>query len=141
MKEAARIILFLFLALVYFLIPIDLIPDSMGRNGRIDDLIVFGIVIYYFFFKPLVDEIFPRRKAPTNGSTQKDSVFSTDDPWAILGVKKDASMEEVKIAYHEKIHKYHPDLVDKMGQEIQQVAREKTQALNDAYEKIKSMKG
>jgi curved DNA-binding protein CbpA len=47
-------------------------------------------------------------------------------------------MKEIKAAYYEKIRQYHPDMVDKMGPEIQQVARDKSQKLNQAFEYLKN---
>ncbi len=59
------------------------------------------------------------------------------DPFEILGVAKNANAAEIKKAYHEALSKYHPDKVEHLGDEIKQVAREKTVQIQRAYEQIK----
>ena len=39
----------------------------------------------------------------------------TRDPWAILGVDRDASAEEIKKAYRRMARKYHPDMAGEAG--------------------------
>lgn len=34
-----------------------------------------------------------------------------EDPYQILGISPDASVEEIKLAYHNKVREFHPDLV------------------------------
>ncbi|GAB4282648.1 MAG: hypothetical protein Kow0029_28330 [Candidatus Rifleibacteriota bacterium] len=139
MKEIARIAFLLLLAIFYIIIPIDLIPDRLGggRLGRIDDLILIFIVIYLYFFKPLVDEMLhPNAASASTNEQNHKAATEDDDPFSILGVDRNAGVDEIKAAYYEKIKQYHPDLVSKMGPEIQQVAAEKTRRLNEAYETL-----
>ena len=56
-----------------------------------------------------------------------------DDPYKILGVRPDASDEEIKRAYRRLAKKYHPDL----NPGDQEAAR-KMQEVNTAYEQIKN---
>ena len=55
-----------------------------------------------------------------------------DDPYKVLGVSPDASDEEIKRAYRRLAKKYHPDL-----NPGDQVAAQKMQEVNAAYEQIK----
>lgn len=137
MQTTVRIIIYLILAVIYFVVPFDFLPDHWGRVGRLDDLLFFFIIIYIFFFKPLIDEILNKKSQKRPGQNAESEFSGTRDPYSILGVSRNAGPEEIRNAYHEKIRQYHPDLVDKMGPEIQQVAREKTQLLNSAYETLK----
>ena len=61
------------------------------------------------------------------------------DPYSILGVSKNASDEEVKAAYKTLIRKYHPD---NSGDDnpLKDLANEKTQELNQAYDEIMRMR-
>ena len=56
-----------------------------------------------------------------------------DDPYKVLGVSPDASDEDIKRAYRQLAKKYHPDL-----NPGDQVAAQKMQEVNAAYEQIKN---
>ncbi len=62
-----------------------------------------------------------------------------DDAYAILGVGKSASDDEVKKAYRRLMSQHHPDkLVSKgLPEEMIKVATEKTQEIRKAYERVK----
>ncbi len=63
-------------------------------------------------------------------SSKKMDIFLAAD---ILGVSTDASFEEIKVAYKQKIKEYHPDKVASLGKELQDLAEKKTSAINAAY--------
>ena len=56
------------------------------------------------------------------------------DPYKILGIRPDASDEEIKNAYRELAKKYHPDNVH--GNPLSDLANEKMQEINQAYDTI-----
>jgi DnaJ-domain-containing protein 1 len=58
--------------------------------------------------------------------------------WDVLGVKPQASLEEVKAAYRTRIKQYHPDRVAGLGEEIIQLAKDRSRRLNEAYEAAKA---
>jgi preprotein translocase subunit Sec63 len=58
------------------------------------------------------------------------------DPYAILGVARGASAEDITRAYREQMKLYHPDRVAGLGAELQQVANQKTRDIQRAYEEI-----
>lgn len=61
-----------------------------------------------------------------------------NDPYSVLGVKPDASDEEVKKAYRELARKYHPD--NYQDNPLADLAEEKMKEINEAYEAIQKMR-
>jgi len=57
--------------------------------------------------------------------------------YQILGIEQGASPSDVKNAYKRKISEYHPDKVSKLGDEIRQLAEEKSKEINTAYQLLK----
>ena len=57
----------------------------------------------------------------------------------ILGIKLNASMDEVKRAYKEQAKKWHPDRFHQEDQEIQKKSQERFQKISDAYQKIQEI--
>jgi preprotein translocase subunit Sec63 len=58
------------------------------------------------------------------------------DPWAVLGVRRGATREEITRAHREQLKRYHPDRVADLGPELREVAHEKTVALQRAYDEL-----
>jgi len=58
------------------------------------------------------------------------------DPYAILGVARGASRDQIAQAYREQLKRYHPDRVADLGPELQQVAHRKTVELQRAYAEL-----
>ena len=56
------------------------------------------------------------------------------DPYAVLGIGKNATDDEVKAAYKELARKYHPDNYE--GNPLSDLASEKMQEINEAYDAI-----
>ncbi len=61
------------------------------------------------------------------------------DPYEVLGVGKNASMEEIRAAYKELIKKYHPDKYQ--NKPLADLAQEKMKENNEAYEQLNQIKG
>ena len=61
--------------------------------------------------------------------------------YAVLGVKPDASDDEVKAAYRKLALKHHPDRVATLGDDIRQAAEKKFKEINDAKERIYKERG
>ena len=64
-------------------------------------------------------------------------VPKTDSAYKILGVDREASVEDLKKAYRKMANKYHPDKVSHLGEDFRIAAKEKFQKLNEAYSQIK----
>ena len=67
------------------------------------------------------------------------AIFAKDSeaPYRLLEIDPSASGQEVKKAYRKMANKYHPDKVSHLGKEMQDLAKEKFIAVNDAYQQIK----
>ncbi|OGU13576.1 MAG: hypothetical protein A2X61_02100 [Ignavibacteria bacterium GWB2_35_12] len=78
-----------------------------------------------------------------DNSTQKNEkkVFTLDDAYSILGLKSEATNDEIKSAYKQKVKEYHPDRVANLGEELKQLAEQKTQQINKSYEMLKKYRG
>ena len=64
-------------------------------------------------------------------------VPKTDSAYKILGVDREASVEDLKKAYRKMANKYHPDKVSHLGEDFRKAAKEKFQKLNEAFSQIK----
>ncbi len=63
--------------------------------------------------------------------------MTMDEALEILGLKKQASDDEIRLAYRNQIKKYHPDRVADLADEFKVIAESKTKMLNLAYEMLK----
>ncbi len=67
-----------------------------------------------------------------------------DDPYAVLGLTPDASMEDVKAAYRRLMLQNHPDTVlvfRSAPREFEAVAHDKAAAITQAYSRIRAERG
>jgi uncharacterized membrane protein YkvA (DUF1232 family) len=119
------------LALLYLRSPIDVIPDGTGLVGFLDDALLIAYVVWWLRGRaslPGREEKQPR-SASAHGATW--------DPYAVLGVSRDASREEVSAAYRRRMKEYHPDRVNDLGEDLRRVAHEKTLEIQRAYEELR----
>lgn len=61
-----------------------------------------------------------------------------NDPYSVLGVRPDASDQEIKKAYRELARKYHPD--NYVDNPLADLAEEKMKEVNEAYEAIQKQR-
>ncbi len=140
------------LAIIYTLSPFDFIPDFFPGMGWMDDLILWGIIIWKFFLKEYIDASRPtpnKRQNAYEGSRFSDRAFKdssqdepkqsfgTKDPYAILGVRPGADPDTIKKAYRELAGKYHPDKVSHLGEEFRRLAESRFKEIQEAYQKIR----
>ena len=137
------------LAFLYLILPMDLFPDLIAGLGWVDDLILLGVLWYLFFKrpKPQVDrgERAQGTESETNGPRSRasgsgpfeDQAQSAEDPFAILGVPRNASQKEIRTAYRRLAARYHPDKLTHLGEEFQSLAERKFKAIQTAYDALR----
>jgi DnaJ like chaperone protein len=63
------------------------------------------------------------------------------DPYAVLGIARDANEREIKRAYRKLMSQHHPDKLGDVPDELKRRAEERAREINAAYERIKSERG
>lgn len=66
---------------------------------------------------------------------------SLDDAYAVLGISRNATDEEVRKAYRKMALQYHPDRVATLGEDMKAAAQKKFQEINNAKERIYKSRG
>ncbi|HUL07482.1 MAG TPA: J domain-containing protein [Candidatus Acidoferrum sp.] len=88
-----------------------------------------GITI---FTKGMARRVKPVEKAQT-------AAADITDPYAVLGVPRDAPDAQVREAYHQKVQETHPDKLSNLGlsPDLVKFAHERMARINEAYNKIR----
>jgi DnaJ like chaperone protein len=68
---------------------------------------------------------------------------SLNQSYAALGLKTDASTQEIKRAYRKLVSQYHPDKLVSQGlpEEMMEMSKNRVREINAAYDKIKASRG
>ena len=109
----------------------DLHPAELAFLARVAQ--IFGFSAAHF------DTIRARARAGGAGGARP----TTEDPYAVLGLARTASDQEVKDTYRRLIRENHPDLLIAKGMPPELVANANATmaAINAAYEEIKRQRG
>lgn len=75
------------------------------------------------------------------GTQNRTARWSSQDPYAVLGVNKGANAESVRDAYLSLSKQYHPDRVANLGPEFGELAETRMKAINGAYSALKDRSG
>jgi len=102
----------------------------LGINRRIYRELVNRVV---------AEQAFHKGRA-SGGNARANDPSALNQAYVILGVKESASDKEVKHAYRKLMSENHPDKLMAKGlpEEMLQIAKEKTQEIQAAYELVKS---
>ena len=148
------IILLIILAVIYILSPIDILPDAFIGWGWLDDLVILGFLLRYFYNRKKKREAFQRyyqngkntentgsRTAGNNQSRSHTFAGNSSsrpwDPYQILEIERGASQERIKQAFRNLAGKYHPDKVEYLGDEFKVLAEKRFKEIQRAYEELK----
>lgn len=99
----------------------DPAPESEEENPEVE----FEMPKVIYVDRPIIV------KAPRSSDNDRG-----EDPYKVLGVDRNASMEDVDKAYRSLVLKCHPDRMHKAEDWVGEAARERTQKLNRAYEEV-----
>jgi DnaJ like chaperone protein len=136
--------------LLYVISPYDLFPDFFAGLGWIDDLVIVGILYWYYFIRQPAklrtqyNKAYHREGQGTANNHYQDGQgkgreyggSSNKDPYQILGLDRGASIDEIKKAYRKLAGKYHPDKVDHLGDEFRALAEKKFKEIQEAYQEL-----
>ncbi len=142
-----RLILII-LGLLYALNPYDVLPDMLVGSGWIDDAIV--IYLLWRVYQRQKRRIFQTggyQQDAYQGGTGDQASNRQDrgahrtggqawDPYQVLGVSPQASMDEIKHAYRQLANKYHPDKVAHLGEEFQRLAETRFKEIQRAFDQL-----
>jgi DnaJ-domain-containing protein 1 len=140
---------YILLALLYALSPFDLLPDFFAGWGWLDDLVILGLLVRYLYlqkqkiqaarqyyqYRQNAGKTQQQEYSQNNGS-RTDKNTGGDDPYAVLGISRTASEEEIKKAYRKLVLQYHPDKVAHLGDEFKTLAEERFKQIQQAYQEI-----
>jgi len=147
-------ILLIILAVLYILSPYDILPDLVIGWGWLDDIVILGFLLRYFYNRKKKRRAFQKysqnnknadsagnRRTENNQSrghsTEGDLSSHPRDPYQILEIERGASQEKIKKAFRQLAGKYHPDKVQYLGDDFKALAEERFKEIQRAYEELK----
>ena len=96
--------------------------------------------------KRIIEELNEKQNRHTQTDKNKNKVIQNrkidiEEAYGILKIDKNAGIDEIKSGYKKRIKEYHPDRLENFGDEIKELASNKTREINLAYSMIKNEKG
>ncbi len=142
--------------LFYLAFPFDIVPDVLVGPGWLDDLVVLGLAYWWYsrIRQPYQkgNNHGPKGSSAGNGQAWREQTSqggpdqgprqetdwetSEEDPYEVLGLRPGAAQEEIKTAYKRLAAQYHPDKVQHLGGEFQELAHEKFVIIQNAYNRL-----
>ncbi|HPI97627.1 MAG TPA: DnaJ domain-containing protein [Synergistales bacterium] len=114
---------------------------------------IFPLLLLYFFFQLFRNIRYMSQgrgyygSSRSSGNSRANGDFTGSrvrrDPYAVLGCRRDASVEEIRRCYRNMVSKYHPDrfIGQDLDEDFVRLATEKFKEIQSAYDEIKRMKG
>ena len=133
-------------AVVYLVLPFDLIPDFLGLPGRIDDFALMAWVAWFYrnLVRLFVAAGSPHEAAGASsgersgqGARSEPRQTKAFDAFSVLGVTRADSSDAIHAAYRARMQEYHPDKVAHLGEELQVLAHEKSLEIQRAYRQLR----
>jgi preprotein translocase subunit Sec63 len=99
-------------------------------------IIVFIIVVSFIFrylMRTLKQQMEQRSKGEGYQYQNREHVSTEEEYRQILGIAANDSPAAIRKKYKDLLAKYHPDKVQHLGIEFQEMAEKKTKAITEAY--------
>ncbi|WP_459813515.1 TerB family tellurite resistance protein [Campylobacter concisus] len=116
-----------------------------GEFNASEQAVIRNIAYGFGIDKETLDEIISKFDSfyGSKFEANTDKVVQEKDAFEILGLSKNASLEEVKARYKELVRQYHPDILMGRGESKEVIERstKKLQEINEAYGRLKEKFG
>lgn len=116
-----------------------------GEFNKSEQDIIRNIAYGFGIDKETLDEIIFKFDSfyGSRFGADHDEMSQENDAFEVLGLSKNASLEEVKARYKELVRQYHPDILMGRGESKEVIERstKKLQEINEAYGRLKEKFG
>ena len=116
-----------------------------GEFNKSEQDVIRNIAYGFGIDKETLDEIIYKFDSfyGSRFGTDSDEISQENDAFDVLGLSKNASLDEVKARYKELVRQYHPDILMGRGESKEVIERstKKLQEINEAYGRLKEKFG
>ncbi|WP_103566953.1 TerB family tellurite resistance protein [Campylobacter concisus] len=116
-----------------------------GEFNKSEQDVIRNIAYGFGIDKETLDEIIFKFDSfyGSRFGADRDEMSQENDAFEVLGLSKNASLDEVKARYKELVRQYHPDILMGRGESKEVIERstKKLQEINEAYGRLKEKFG
>ena len=116
-----------------------------GEFNKSEQDVIRNIAYGFGIDKETLDEIIYKFDSfyGSRFGADHDEMSQENDAFEVLGLSKNASLDEVKARYKELVRQYHPDILMGRGESKEVIERstKKLQEINEAYRRLKDKFG
>ena len=116
-----------------------------GEFNKSEQDVIRNIAYGFGIDKETLDEIIYKFDSfyGSRFGADHDEMSQENDAFEVLGLSKNASLDEVKVRYKELVRQYHPDILMGRGEskEVIEHSTKKLQEINEAYGRLKDKFG
>ena len=116
-----------------------------GEFNKSEQDVIRNIAYGFGIDKETLDEIIYKFDSfyGSRFGADHDEISQENDAFEVLGLSKNASLDEVKARYKELVRQYHPDILMGRGEskEVIEHSTKKLQEINEAYGRLKEKFG
>ena len=116
-----------------------------GEFNKSEQDVIRNIAYGFGIDKETLDEIIYKFDSfyGSRFGTNRNDMSQESDAFEVLGLSKNASLDEVKARYKELVRQYHPDILMGRGESKEVIERstKKLQEINEAYGRLKEKFG